>query len=153
LGRLAGVFLVAQSDCFVTSPGAASKFKKIQNQHIHHTIEEFAEKLIPQRQVNLEESITSKKNLYTMATPCSINTPTVPKVTPQRKHRVSFSKISIFEFPYAIGDTPCSSGVPIGASYTAQHQMSLSLDHFETNRPQRRSKVDLHISAINRKML
>jgi hypothetical protein len=88
-----------------------------------------------------------------MATGCFINESIVPKVTPQRKHRVSFSKICIIEFPYAIGDTPCSSGVPIGASHTAQHQMSLSLDHFETSRPQRRSKVDLYISAVNRKSM
>mmetsp|Transcript_16271 Transcript_16271/g.30196 ORF Transcript_16271/g.30196 Transcript_16271/m.30196 type:complete len:349 (+) Transcript_16271:77-1123(+) len=74
------------------------------------------------------------------------------QIQPVRR-RVGFSKVNIIEFPYAIGDTPCSSGVPIGASYVAQHQTSFQLDFFERYRPERRTKSDLHISAEDRRAL
>jgi hypothetical protein len=73
--------------------------------------------------------------------------------TEKQHKRVTFSSISIVEFPYEIGITPCSSGVPIGASLEAQHQTTFQLDFFEKYRPVRRSKSDLHISANDRKAL
>lgn len=66
---------------------------------------------------------------------------------------VSFSEVSIIEFAYAVGNAPCSAGVPIGASSEAQHQTTFPLDFFESHRPQRRNKTDLHISAQDRKSL
>jgi hypothetical protein len=71
----------------------------------------------------------------------------------RRKKVVTFSTVRIIEFPYAVGNTPCSVGVPIGASHEAQHETTLSLDCYEEHRPKRRPKADLHISASDRRAL
>ncbi|KAG7372018.1 hypothetical protein IV203_018161 [Nitzschia inconspicua] len=69
------------------------------------------------------------------------------------QRRVSFSSIRIIEFPYAVGYTPCNSGVPIGAGSEAQFEVAFQLDHFESSRPPRRSKEALHLTAADRKAI
>ncbi|KAG7342925.1 hypothetical protein IV203_020870 [Nitzschia inconspicua] len=69
------------------------------------------------------------------------------------KRRVSFSSIHIVEFPYAVGYTPCNSGVPIGAGSKAQFEVAFQLDHFESSRPPRRSKEALHLTAADRRAI
>ena len=70
-----------------------------------------------------------------------------------KNNSVRFSNVDVIEFPYTIGCTPCSSGVPIAASFVAQKKTSFQLEFFETYRPKRRTKSDLHISAFDRKEL
>jgi hypothetical protein len=66
---------------------------------------------------------------------------------------VRFSNVDVIEFPYTIGYTPCSSGVPIATSIVAQKRTSFQLEFFEAYRPKRRLKSDLHMSPNDRKAL
>jgi hypothetical protein len=64
------------------------------------------------------------------------------------KHQVSFDSIEIIELPMSLGDNPSvSKGAPVTVEWVAQKRTTFSIDFFEKNRPNRRSRRGLILSA------
>lgn len=67
------------------------------------------------------------------------------------KLEVSFSTLTIREYPIIVGDNPSSfKGAPLTIGWNFQSETTQSVDDFETNRAPRRYRLDLVLSASDR---
>mmetsp|Transcript_3757 Transcript_3757/g.7708 ORF Transcript_3757/g.7708 Transcript_3757/m.7708 type:complete len:230 (-) Transcript_3757:22-711(-) len=69
----------------------------------------------------------------------------------RRSSRVSFTNLEIRSYPVIIGDHPCCTlGCSVSLGWEYESSGLLSLEDYEAERPQRRSLVDLRLSAEQR---
>lgn len=64
---------------------------------------------------------------------------------------VTFTDVSVREYPFCLGDNPATIiGAPLTIEWEAQSEGKLSLDDYETSRPDRRRSDELRIPAFVR---
>lgn len=64
---------------------------------------------------------------------------------------VQFSKITIREYPPIVGDNPAShKGPPLSIDWEHQSEITVTVDHYEQHRPERRDSYNMVLSPMRR---